>query len=389
MKKVGSVFILIAAIAFAVSAVLLLAGLFRSGTVSMKHQRLSLSAIFCAVGVGALLITRLLVEVRKIYVARKSASRRGSSNSGSVLLMVLIILGMASGLLLHLQFNARMFLEAADRAFQTERLRIAAADTARMLLQGLADDENLLADYDGEKWSVPVEIVYPDDIVVDGRVVDAQSRFDMNNLAVSRSGVTAVETSKFLRAIMRQCGMPHSSFQLAALQDWVDSNQDGQYESAIYMKGERPYRCPDTVIEDISELKWIKGWEHIIFNQPREEGLPALSDCLSSLPGDHREPVPVNLNTAPRDVLLAMTGGNSELVRLLISMRKNTPLTSLTLLESQIGAKAMDSLRPFLDVKSRFFRVFAEADDGKKTVSLSALVQRDSNGDVSVLRWVY
>jgi type II secretory pathway component PulK len=110
---------------------------------------------------------------------------------------------------------------------------------------------------------------------------------------------------------------------------------------------------------------------------------------VTLVPVSRRRPVPVNLNTAPEKVLLALFGPSRRgLVSSIVPLRDAAPLRSIEPVAVLVDPLVMDQVRAFADVRSRFFFVAAEAvQEGVRARKLT-LAARDESGSLTVLRWI-
>ena len=99
--------------------------------------------------------------------------------------------------------------------------------------------------------------------------------------------------------------------------------------------------------------------------------------------------MPVNVNTAGRDVLMAMLGPqNRSAANTLCALRDAAPLTSLAPLKRLLKAGKDSPWDPYFAVKSSFFSVIARAAKDGGAEEVYALAFRDPMGNVEILRWV-
>lgn len=101
------------------------------------------------------------------------------------------------------------------------------------------------------------------------------------------------------------------------------------------------------------------------------------------------QPIPINLNTASREVLMALAGlQHEDAVRSVLALRMVQPFESLGALlmaHPELAAKLGDSVR----VNSVYFRVRARAALGDQFSTVLAWVERDfHSGDIRILQWV-
>ncbi|MGD9873669.1 MAG: type II secretion system minor pseudopilin GspK [Kiritimatiellia bacterium] len=311
---------------------------------------------------------------------------------GMVLVLVLVLLGVITMLVVQAQVGAILNLRLRDSEMQQARLREVLTTTVLEALQKLADDDMLSVDHLSEPWAQPLEIEYPSGISVWASITDAQASFDLNNLHCEIPPKTAQTPAEALMNIMTLCGDFSPVERTDALRDWIDPDSDGFYETDFYSRREPPYAAANSWLNGWHEIGFIEGLSHDYFlspGQPSESSASAgLPDCLSVIPGHRTSPVPVNVNTAPREVLTGIAGlGQEEWARQILVMRKASPVISIEpLLEAAGGDPEL--LRPMLDVKSSVFCVKASAFYDNHTADLWALVRRDDNGEVSIVRWV-
>ncbi len=97
----------------------------------------------------------------------------------------------------------------------------------------------------------------------------------------------------------------------------------------------------------------------------------------------------ININFASRVILVGVIGRlNSDIVDTMIASRKDNPISSVEPFIAVLDDEHADALRPYLGVKSSHFRVEANAWHQGHASRMEAIVQRDSKGEISVLRWV-
>jgi len=246
---------------------------------------------------------------------------------GAALLVAMLILGLvatlASGMVWQ-QWRA-VQVEAAERArVQSAWILTGALDWARLILREDAREGG--ADHLGEPWAVPLAearlstfLAADRDATADdgpeaflaGGIADAQARYNLRNLVVQGQVVPAQ-----LRVLQRLCdaaGLPASLAEqiAAALRSaWSD-------EAAA----DAPL-APRSV----AELRWLGV---------ADDALQRLAPWLVLLPA----PTPVNLNTAPREVLVAVLEGlDAASAERLVQARERSPFRSVEQAKSVLGA---------------------------------------------------
>ena len=327
---------------------------------------------------------------RRVAPSPAAASRR----EGMALVLVLVALALISTLVVQAHLSARALARGTELHLSQGRLAQAAADAARAALQRLADDPDLLADTTNEAWAAAEDLVRPDGIATRIRVHDENSRFDLNNLAAPGSppGRRAPDV---LFDVFSLCGNFDSSGHLAALEDWVDADRDGLHEDVAYLKRQPAYRTPNRFLFSWEESLHAEGGSRERYRphgrqSTRDIFAANLSDCLTVIPVPRVRPLPVNVNTASPDVLQGALGiGQDALVRTILTLRSIRPIQSFDALTVTAEPGVMERLRPYMDVRSHFFRVEAQAAADGRHALLSVIARRDPAGRVDVLQWIF
>ena len=101
-------------------------------------------------------------------------------------------------------------------------------------------------------------------------------------------------------------------------------------------------------------------------------------------------PVRINVNTASRDVLLAVLGvDHGYAVQTLLSLREGGPIRSLQPIRRAVEPLLQDVIERFFDVRSLFFRMEAEAELNGEFAHIRAIARRGENGALSIVQWVF
>ena len=115
-----------------------------------------------------------------------------------------------------------------------------------------------------------------------------------------------------------------------------------------------------------------------------------LLDSFTVVPLPRDRPVRVNVNTASREVLLALAGvDQASAVLQLLAQREAGPLRTLQPIRQAVAPRLQDAVERFLDVRSLFFRVEAEALLGGQSERIRAIARRDENSAMVVVQWVF
>jgi general secretion pathway protein K len=252
--------------------------------------------------------------------------------------------------------------QVAHRRDQVEAQSIAVAGIqwARAILD--ADPRGI--DHLGEPWALPLPATPVENGDVEGRIVDAQSMLNVNDLA---SGGHAAQARQRFTRLFAALGVPATT--LAAMADWVDTDdvvQEGGAEDAWYSSeadGSRAATAPATRFE---ELALVRGMT--------PAAMTRLRPFVTSLPAD----TPVNVNTAPAEVLGALLeGAEPALVATLVARRGVRPFASADDLRALLPANVAIIDPAMISVKTRYFLVSVRARQGETIAHARALIFRD------------
>ncbi len=327
------------------------------------------------------------------HQSRTSAPNRARGSEGGVLILMLILVGLVAALLAqsHALARARAARETALR--ERTMLRQAAIEAAREALQRLADDEDLGVDSASESWAAPLDRETPLGIATRVRVRDEQARFDLNNLGVA-AGPGRRSAEDIVMDIKTLCGDFSPATRVAALRDFIDPDSAGPREADFYQKLNPPHRCADRVLSGWREAMVVDGWdESILARRPRERIAGSFDaqfvDQVALIPLPRTRPIPININTASRETLRAVMGIEQDrLVDMVLTLREIRPIRQLDVFIVTASPETFDRLRPFIDVRSRHFRVHARAEWNGRRYDIEALAVRSDDGRVRIAQWV-
>lgn len=255
----------------------------------------------------------------------------GRKQSGTVLITVIMMVTIAALIVTDMVYRQKLDIKrtsallSRDQAFQ---YLLGAEELANLSLsEDLKQDNNknepAFVDTLAEDWAQPTSPFPVAGGFIQGRIVDLQSRFNVNSIMASDANVAKKQRERF-RRLMDQVGIPADKDSLVSTQmllerivDWMDSNQepegfDGK-EDLDYLGLERPYRAANMVMWDISEFMLIDGFT--------PEDIALLADYVSFLPPD----VALNVNTADPKVLDAYDFGDLSGLQIKEERKKTGP----------------------------------------------------------------
>ena len=187
----------------------------------------------------------------------------------------------------------------------------------------------------------------------------------------------------------------------AAIVDWMDSDDEGDYEADEYARAGKNESPPKNAPLDLpSELLMVEGVSGDLYFGPKrpetidleEKRRPGgarrrrsagLRDCVTTF-----STAKVNVNTAPPEVLSALLEEeNEDLVKEITRYTKRDYFKDLSQFEEEIGEHIPASFMAKIGVGSDAFQIIAEGRVNDARKRIRAVVRRDDEGNVRVLFW--
>lgn len=294
-----------------------------------------------------------------------------------ILAAMLILLGIIMALVLQAQVLARSGLKLEQNRLVRTQLRETAGDSVWRALNLLANDPNLLFDSTNEDWALPVYARLPNGIETETVIIDENRFIDANLSAYVPPAELPRPVAAVFRDLLAAGLAPNPDRQTEIIRDWVDQNSEGVFETPYYRRLSAEIEAPNALIESREEFLWL---------MQAATNSSAGPSGITVLPGQTPHIEPVNVNTAPRQTLLAVFGkSNAALADRLIRLRNTAPLLSL---DQAMEPAALQKFASYLSVRSSFFSVYAAVTLGSLKENVYCLAKRDSSGNIRVLRWV-
>lgn len=321
-----------------------------------------------------------------------------SHQRGTVLVTVLMMFAIAALLATEMAYRQKLDVRRTSAMLMTDQAREYLLGAEALAMLALKDDYkadkkvNKYIDSLDEDWALkrppfPVEGGY-----IQGEIIDAQSKFNINDL-VDENGSTTTEKAKigryFFLELLKQLDIPEDGSPQIVYEkvvDWMDADQDevgpDGREDGAYLRGKRPYRAGNRVILDISELRAIEGMDQKTYD--------TLAPHLVALPPG----TPKNLNTLDSKLFGVM---DIEQPDVLDSKRQaggiedsdlSNHLPKLDQLKTAAGIPTTsqfdnDDLKEFFSIRSDYFELLAKADVGGRVVYSKSLIYRYPDGHPS------
>jgi general secretion pathway protein K len=295
--------------------------------------------------------------------------------------VVAIVSTVAAFMALGQQIWIRQAQNFSDRA-QGDAVARGAANYALMVLREDAKSSatNGKDDYT-EIWAKPIATPVENGVGA-GQIVDAQARFNLNDLVDATTGrPNAAFVDVFNRLLT---GLNINTGITNAIIDWIDPNDSpeppGGAESVDYLLLVPPYRAANKSMSSIEELRLIKGMDAKTF--------ATLARYVVALPKSSTSPTSsavttINVNTADPVLLGALYTTVPGNLKQVAESRKTAPFNTLADFETRVGAGKIASPN-IASAKSDFFFLEVQTEFGRVNRGTRSLIQRVGN-DVQVL----
>jgi general secretion pathway protein K len=304
----------------------------------------------------------------------KRARRQGGAAILTAMLTVVLVASLASATLWQ-QWRG-VEVEAAERSrTQSAWVLVGALDWARLILR--EDGRKGGADHLAEPWAVPLEQArlstflaaergnaQSDDDTQEaflaGQIIDLQSRMNVVNLV--QDGQIHEPSLQAFERLFELLSLPAGELTTLAenLRLAQDSGARQEGDAAAVPSASAPL-WP----QDVDQLAWLGL-------SPRS--IAALRPFITLLPVR----TPVNLNTAPAEVIYASVAGFEMAdAHRLVTARNTTHLATLNDAGKAGGNAAAQFYAEQHSVSSRFFEIQGKLQVDKTTVQEQSVVQRD------------
>ena len=245
-------------------------------------------------------------------------------------------------------------------------------------------------DHDGldEAWAQPVDYLPVDQGFVRGQVMDAQGRFNLNNLAVANTTLYQEQFARLLESL-DSAALPQVL--VANIRDWIDPDQTptppSGAEDSVYLNRPLPYRTADAPFASVTELLAVDGVTAELYKALMTQ-CPIVPDgpprpCITALRG--AQATDINVNTASERILQTLSNPPPDPAALQQFLRERVEQPDKdknTFMQRNIYAGAVT---PPIAVSSKHFLLQGEVVVGSSRVALYSLILRPDPGTPLVL----
>jgi general secretion pathway protein K len=308
---------------------------------------------------------------------RRPAAPTRARSRGAALLLAMIIVALVSTLasgMVWQQWRA-VQVESAERSrMQAVWILAGAQDWSALILREDARADRSAGrppvDHLGEPWATPLAEARLSTFLaanredntdggpeafLSGRIVDAQSRYNLRNLIVD--GKVSVQELQKLARLCEAAGVPSS------------------VGSTIAQGLEASWRAPAPGMEPPGDATLpVQHFAHLARLGLDAATLSALRPYVDVLP----KPTPVNLNTAARETLAAVLGIDVGTAERLVQARQRSPFDSLERARVLLAPEFPIEQRG-VSVSSAFFEVSGRLRLDERVVEERSLVERQGD----------
>lgn len=328
--------------------------------------------------------------------ARRTLLKRPARQRGVAIVTALLLTTLAVTIVASLFWQQQVQVRSIENQrmhLQTRWILRGALDWAKLILQQDERDSQITAET--SVWATALAETRLDDYIererndnerydatLSGRIHDAQSRYNLGNLARHRD-VSQDQLKVFQRlleglrldaALAKNVAQEVARSQAAKVEAPQGTNPPAgggaQPSTALPMDGREP--LPPQRVEDMLA---VAGFS--------QEAVEKLRPFVIVLPQDS-EDTKINVNMAPPELLAAMVEGMSvsEAANLVMS-RKRTPFYDLANFKNNLGTR---SVKVAIGVKSDYFLVESHIRLGRAALDAEALIKRGKSANVLWIR---
>ena len=296
---------------------------------------------------------------------------------GVAIITALLVVMLAASIAAFLLAQQSHALTRTARAGERAQAALYAAPTLDWARAALFQLQRNTARVDlTQPWAQGLNAIPIDGAMAAGALRDDGGLFNLNNLV--KNGVKSETDMAVFRALLT--GLKLSPDLADAVADWIDADDEPSgtagAENATYMALPNPYRAANQNILQVEELRRVRGFADATVSR--------LTPFVTALPIR----TPINLNTAPQEILAAIFPSlSNDEVAALARQRLTKPFADKSSIKEALKNVPPAVIDEAIDVTSQFFSVYVAIDNGGVQIRQSALLQRSAGGGSGVSKW--
>lgn len=289
-----------------------------------------------------------------------------NSEKGLALVTVLLVVAVLTALVTDFIYRSYISSSRAANFRDSARASLLARDGVTLARAGLQElmkkDPNLVMDASGMVFSQNLG----EGLDIEVRAIDERSRVSVR-IAYPLTGVIEPKAHGSYARLLKAVRISDESL-VDALADWIDNDNSTRTRGAEeyqYRSLSTPYKPRNNYPESVDELRLIKGYDNDVMKAIGQYVTPYNPDGL------------VNINTAPKPVLMSLTDEMTEpLADEIIRYRKSTPFKDRSDVMKVPGFERIGyGLQDRVTAASNIYRVFSTARAGEVVREVEAVVE--------------
>lgn len=333
----------------------------------------------------------------------------------TAMLIMMIAVTVSVSLFYQQQIDIRL-TSNIQRTGQAWQYVYAAEDWAGSILR--KDQQDSEIDSLDENWAIPIPAIDIPGGLLSGHLQDLQARFALNNLINAEDKVDEHQ-QRVLQRLLEQLGV--DSMILSTTADWIDKNNETVAaegaESDYYLTLDPPYLTADGFLHHITELRLLRGIDAEAYktlkpfvntlvpsddlqaaqaqaqaqtqtstNNASTTDNGTTADSPFTVVAATSDVIPININTAPKELLLALGMSDTDIDTALES-RDDSPWQEVTDFLDYLSYLPEEERPPagMLSVSSQYFLLSATITMEPAVVRFDSVLFRDKNGNVKTI----
>jgi general secretion pathway protein K len=285
---------------------------------------------------------------------------------GAALILAMLVAALAATVAVALASEQQRWLaDVSNRGdqVQAQSLALAGVQWARQILNDDARSGSL--DHLGEPWAYPLPPTPIANGAIEGRIEDAQGRFNLNNLALDTPAGTAERIR--LASLFSAKGVDPRV--LDAIADWIDADSSPRAngaEDAFYAQRAPTALAANAPLVRVAEFTSVRG--------ASAKTWAMLAPDLAALPAG----TALNINTANADVIAAAIPDLAgDKLASFIAERARRPFSAMADLRERLPRDVKLPEGATFGFSSSYFLVSVRSRQGDAIAQARALLKRD------------
>jgi len=297
---------------------------------------------------------------------------------GIALLVALVVVAIVASLASWVSLSQEVWMRQAENLRDQEQSSAVTAGALQFAALSLDREGQQTAEDDlTQPWAKPLPFFPVAGGSVTGRIVDAEARFNLNNLFHNGSPDPA-QVGVFQRLLVAAGLTPQLSSAVVAWMTPSTAQGTQAIADSVYLGLPVPYRAASQPFVDTSELRLVEGFDQAAFRK--------LRPWITALP-ETAGVTPVNVNTAPAPVLAALFPAVSpDAMTAVVAARAVTPFTSTPQFMTQLPPGTAPPEVPY-SLRSSYFRVVISTHFGRLQRLTEAMIYRPLGGRPATVLW--